>query len=317
MRGRAHIAFVVAAIGLLVGKPLAAAPLYDITISSPNGIQILDSLSPLHHATNATFAPPTLLGDGTWNLDALAAAGPGFLRGLSRASLNLPSFLFNSTFASAQEASGFALDNITFSAPGGTAPGTLVHYTVNLALSGTIGVSSTGSFGGDAGVSFNYGTSASSVGGSGVTDIGSMSVNAGGVTGATGFFAGFPTGAPGEVAGISPEWVAREGDIIKIFMRLSTFASLGAGGFTPPGSAIALSDFSHTVLFSPTGPVFNFDLPGWTANSSDGCIVDNQFLCAPLIAVTEPTHGAVAVVSAFFVWVAYRRRRGVRGYSVR
>jgi hypothetical protein len=37
-----------------------------------------------------------------------------------------------------------------------------------------------------------------------------------------------------------------------------------------------------------TGPLFNFSEPGWTVDSTDGCVVNNRYLCAPSLAIPEP-----------------------------
>lgn len=60
-----------------------------------------------------------------------------------------------------------------------------------------------------------------------------------------------------------------------------------SGQFPTSVFSQAQSDFSHTVSFSTTGPVFN--LPdGYTANSASGMIVNNRWVGAPAAAVPEP-----------------------------
>ena len=67
----------------------------------------------------------------------------------------------------------------------------------------------------------------------------------------------------------------------------------------------AIVDFLDPLSFPTDGPVFNFfdasgnPISGWTANSSDGCIVNNTFMCG---SVSPP--GSVPELSAWAMMVA-------------
>ena len=62
------------------------------------------------------------------------------------------------------------------------------------------------------------------------------------------------------------------------FLRLGIAAqTVAQGNGEATGGAFATADFSHTLSFPTVGPVF--DLPrGYTVNSVDGLIVNNQFV---------------------------------------
>jgi len=69
---------------------------------------------------------------------------------------------------------------------------------------------------------------------------------------------------------------------------LTTDAGVGKESFDAlTGEGMAFAEFARTLLFATDGPVLEFTdaagnpLTGWTANSSDGCIVDNHYACAP------------------------------------
>ena len=70
----------------------------------------------------------------------------------------------------------------------------------------------------------------------------------------------------------------------------------------------ALADFSHTAGFAPGQPVFN--LPsGYTASSTDGLIVNNQFTGNTPEFTPEPGSGVLLIAGCGAV-VALRRRLG-------
>lgn len=67
---------------------------------------------------------------------------------------------------------------------------------------------------------------------------------------------------------------------------LSTNALISAASLpSESGQASAIADFLDPFSFPTNGPVFNFfdasgnPLAGVTVDSSDGCIVNNRFLC--------------------------------------
>jgi hypothetical protein len=90
------------------------------------------------------------------------------------------------------------------------------------------------------------------------------------------------------------------------------------------GQASATSDFLDPFSFPTNGPVLNFfdangnPLTGVTVDSSDGCIVNNRFLCG---AGTTPPPGGTPVPEPFiwtmllagFAGLGYTNWRGRNG----
>lgn len=298
---------------LLIAPSAHAVPTFSYTIHSPGPLQVLGSTTPVANAATATSTVG--FPEGTFTASTSAAAGPGYLSGSSHATLNLPDGAILSTQGFSQESSDFALDNIVIAGP----TGGVVAYTVNINVSGSIGssISGPGPFFASAAANVRFGTN-SSFGGFGGVEIGRVSSTNGSLVEATGLFAGFPINIPGSGATTTPQWTARAGDAISVSLILDTSAvtveSFGSG----PGLLDAFADFSHTALFGTT--VFNFFDPstgapvtGWTANSTDGCIEDNTYTCAPLVAqVAEPEMlipfgGALAALAGLMM-VGQRRR---------
>jgi hypothetical protein len=63
-------------------------------------------------------------------------------------------------------------------------------------------------------------------------------------------------------------------------MGLETIAQVNKTFQGGPAFMEPESDFTHTLSFSQGGPLFNLPA-GWTANSTDGAIVNNQFVPEP------------------------------------
>jgi hypothetical protein len=95
-------------------------------------------------------------------------------------------------------------------------------------------------------------------------------------------------------------------------LEVELSAKAGTLGFSTTGEPLdvfVMNDFSHTLTFPTSGPVF--DLPaGYTANSPSLHIVDNRFVVAPT-AVPEPTTALLlgAGLAALGAGAARRRRR--------
>ena len=97
----------------------------------------------------------------------------------------------------------------------------------------------------------------------------------------TGMLAAWGSGNPQIV---TPTFDVQSGVPFDVQIRLSTSAdTIISSGIGTGGSAQANSDFSHTFSFARTGPVFNLPV-GFTANSVDAHIVNNQ-----VVAVPEPS----------------------------
>lgn len=260
-----------------------AAPTFGYSIipaptSAPG--QVVASPTPV----SASSSYGAAVSGGNIALSAMTGAGYGLLNGASHATLNLPEYSFGAS-GFAQTSANFGMDNIVISGP----PGEVVTYSVNGSVSGGIGasMSGTGSTYSGASVTLKFSTG-SSFGGFGNAPLGSMSVDGGGGVSRTGVFAGFPVESMSNSAWTSPTWQARAGDTISVGMVLETSAAVDHR-FGGTGFMDAFADFSRTVMFSTTGPVFNLP-PGWTANSSDGSIINNTY-------VPEPAAATLAVVS--------------------
>jgi hypothetical protein len=102
---------------------------------------------------------------------------------------------------------------------------------------------------------------------------------------------------------------------------LGTHASVGASPDPhEDGKASASADFIDPFSFPTDGPVFNFfdangnPLTGVTVNSSDGCIVNNRFLCGSgPTTVPEPSTWTMLLLGfaglAYAGWRSTRKRR--------
>jgi len=260
---------------VLLISSAADASSFSYTIQSPTDCttsrQVVNSPEPVSGSCVGTLSSPFSTGSAS----AVAAAGRGFLRGGSQASASGGS-VFANDLVVGQENSNFSLDGILITGP----PGGVVNYAVNVNVLGSIGATASGDWFAEAAASLDYATS-SSFGGFG-GPIGAIVVRSYAPGSASGVFGGFS----GTASGMTPIFAARSGDEIGVSLFLNTVADVFHNGPSGGGGADALADFSHTVLFAPN--VFSFFDPstglpatGWTANSSDGCIVANRYRCAP------------------------------------
>jgi len=274
--------------------------------------------------------------------DTNASAAHGRLGSASSASYFLPTnpgffAAFNPHVGPSNSTASSFIDTIQISGPQGaqTAP-----YSFNFNISGVLNanVSSNGVYLGNnvnasASARLLYGTCSSQgcLDGneSSGTELGALSVHVDYddyrqdkyqyTTNATGIFG--PFAASGDFPGnqyllavttssTTPQWTAQNGETVRLWLDLLTAAGAGgAAGSDQPengiGTAAGSSDFSHTVTFPGSGVVLN--LPeGWTANSLDGCIVDNHFICG---SAPEPAAALVGAVSLGSLLLLARWRR--------
>jgi hypothetical protein len=269
---------------LATAGPAAAVPTFsiDADISDPAGEQsvIASQVGPFDtgrsNSTGFTGAAVSV---------AFGAVGkPGELGSLSSVAAMAPGAAIGGGAASIVE---FDLDNIKIIDPG-LAAGTRVSYTINFEVGGKLGATAFGvsRANADVGLTFDgvvLGTAAAST--------------VPGASFATGIFSSgvsdIKTHTP-----LEPGFVGS--NAIADFM-LSTTALASAGPSpTESGQSSAISDFLDPFSFPKDGPVFNFfdangnPLTGLTVDSSDGCIVNNRFLCGgaatpPPTSVAEPS----------------------------
>lgn len=279
-----------AAVGFFASA-VYAVPIRDSQYAAAIASSVSPGIFVTHVGTGLITTPVTesAVGDG---FSATTAAGYGYLRGSSIAALN--STTTSPYLSSVWESSRFILYNIKITGP----TGETIEYTVNFNVSGEMGASASGDISAGAEVAFFGNTGSSSFGG-GQGSMGTITVsssgldnfNGAGVYGyvsAGGLFADvvpggyIDTNSPSTLVTVSATGtmggLTRDGDWISIWMDLGTSASAGRTFDSGTGFADAFADFSHTAMFAPTA----FNLPaGWTANSLDGCIVNNSYLCAP------------------------------------
>ncbi len=108
------------------------------------------------------------------------------------------------------------------------------------------------------------------------------------------------------------------GGLVSANFILATSASVSAApSFSGviQGQASANSDFLDPFSFPSDGPIFNFfdangdPIVGATVNSSDGCVVNNAFMCGSII-----SPGSVPELSTWVMMVAGFAGLGYAGW---
>jgi hypothetical protein len=228
--------------------------------------------------------------------------------------------------------SGFELDNISVIAPTGTAPGTEVRYAFNFSVTGVWRLnqpSDVGFFEDNIVVGLDFSTQSSVsgpiAGGLGTIDDQGTSDNPINDI-RTGVFTSFANDVSNSVllstardaSGRDTTGLAMAGSSIDFGLSLSIVVSAGDVGFNASGDAAVSADFLDPLAFPTDAPVVSFfdlsgnPLTGWTADSSDGCIVNNHFTCAAAGPAPAPEPGTFALFAGAAAMVPLCQRRGRR-----
>ncbi len=194
------------------------------------------------------------------------------------------------------------MNDIILTGPQGS---TSVQYSVNFDVEGSFMLSSSGYY-------------ATATGRVGIDDangfLGSMQADTLGDDGANGVFAGQTPSANSsfDFTASTEKESGENGSSVAVMLNLSTDAEVTAY-YSDYGSAT--TDFVDPLSFPTNGPVFNFfdqagdPISGWTANSADGCIVNNRFMCGLAgSGVPEPSTWAMMLIGfAGLGFVGYLR----------
>ena len=252
----------------------------DITATGPSQETASGSgTTAVGHYSYSVIAGPGLLGDS----NSVTAASTTGDQGDVRSNTN------------------FTMSNIVLAGPAGS---TFVDYSVNFDVTGSFLLTSTGNAAARGIVEVD----------DAVGELGSMlaSTNAS-EDAAGGVFQGQSPSANSsfDVAAATEKEVGENGSPVTVLLNLATNANVAAND----GSGSATVDFLDPLSFPTHGPVFNFfdlagnPISGWTANSSDGCIVNNAFMCG---SITSP--GSVPELSTWAMMVAGFAGLGYAGW---
>ena len=264
--------------------------------------------SPVFLETNAVLP----ISGGFLTEHGIAAASPGVVRGLSSA--NLSANLLNDFFAAYTDtASSFILDDILLSGP---VLGEIIPVSFNVSISGSYGARVSGEPSAasvNASVNAALGSSIlAAVGGVGSLpqfDLGNLGASTRFPLIQTGIFSSFPDSLIAAGAGFAttPPVFLTVGERLTVLVALRTQAA--ANLIFTDGFSDTFVDFSHALGFPTDGPVFN--LPdGYTANSSDGFIVNNRF--SPGGPAPVPLSGTLLLLGSGLLGMAGYGRKKLR-----
>ena len=248
--------------------------------------------------TNSTGASATGSNSGvasgiTYTIQAAAAANSGGLGASARVTLNEPA---GSLVSTSDESAGLArqvFDDFIITGPVGS-----VQTSANVHLSGTFGTNVTGGGTSDVLLKLRMGVPT-------IESEGSFEQNMADTTKqvtTTGILAGSGT-LPVNLT--TPTFTLLEGVPFGFDLTMYThsFAAIGPTSLTGQSALVdSLMDLSDPLSFPIGGPVFNLP-PGYTLNSVEANIVDNQFGAA----VPEP--GTLMLVGSGMVALLCRKRR--------
>lgn len=296
-----------APIVLAIAGPAAAEPTYsiDAVISDPTGDQkvIAFQVGPFNTGRSNT----TGYTGAAVSVAFGAVAKPGELGSLSTVAASAPGA---SIGGGAGSIVGFELDNLNIIDPG-LAPGTHVNYTINFGISGQLAASAFGRSNANADVGLTY---------DGIVIGTATASTVPGASGGTGIFSAGVSGITTHTP-LQPGIVG--GNAIADFMLSTTALASAAPAPNESGQASAIADFLDPFSFSTNGPVFNFfdangnPLTGVTVDSSDGCIVNNRFLCGAGTTGTPGGGTSVPEPSLWTMLLAGFAGLGYTGWRVR
>lgn len=227
--------------------------------------------------------------DGHESASASSYAGAGYLRSISDTSARA---FVNGSSAEAGSSASFTIDDLVFSGPGGGSLPTTV--TLHLQFDGGLDLLTDHDFhyasaSGQADVSLTWNSNAHLSGGVAKDSMGAYT--------RTGLLANYD---PALINMLSIDLPFGGAGVNSLSLSLSTASHAVS---RDPANASSSVQFGNTLKFSTSGPVF--DLPvGWTVNSAQGNIVNNQFVL--LASVPEP--GSLGLVLAGLALVAHRHR---------
>lgn len=260
-----------------------ATPIYTASLGSPtgcgSGIPQSVSSTPIALTGNWTCGTPTRLAEGT------ALAGPGAVGAYAKASSN-------ELGAGGSSAAAFAEMQTTFVIKGPTGGPATIPVSLNLHFSGFTGNSSvvpdtTGWTMSLNARQFGQGAVRSNLAG-------------------TGLLATIPSGN-----GILVDTIITTPTVM-FAVGPTHILELGLGVSAVARSLTAFSeiDFSNTLTFPTSGPVFNLPA-GYTIDVPDFNIFDNQFIPDGATGVPEPSSMALSGVALIAVWLLRRKRRSL------
>ena len=269
----------------LSGPQPAQASTYGASLNTGHQLQqIANSPVPVALTNSETFHEDPF---GSGLAAAIAAGGPGLANGVANVVMSTdPNVLTGRTSWGVTSGSFSSFDGIVITGPPGTPPGALVEYSVNVFVTADMQASHGGPGSPYSGASgrVRWGTS-SSIGFIGGIELGSIHVQGNSVYSATGIFSSATIDHPqNALVDASPTFMVRTGDAISVSLQVETSAGVGDDRFDygMGGAHMAAKASMQATLTGVS--VFNFSEAGWTANSMDGTIVNNQ-LSAP------PNHG--------------------------
>jgi hypothetical protein len=289
------VACVLAIIGLGAHvTPAVATPFFEVSYSNVENNLIGRGFDYKSGATEQTVAGSYSLttNDGqTFSQNEFAKASQDGLRASSRATvMNTSPGGGGILNLEGDAAADFTLDDVVFSGPaGGTIPVTLL-----MRLDGTIETSVSGLNPGRdiatvliSGGIFDPAGLFSPLRFSGTyrlkNDSGTLSITR------TGILSDYAVENPPEIS--APMLNVPTGRPLELFLSLETLVTV----FPADVLTDAISDFSHTLSFPSSGPVFLLP-PGYSVNSAEGGIVDNQYVTGPAAAVPAPSTIALILI---------------------